>query len=267
MRFEKLKDSNLLKPGELLVVPKCFKLYGDSALLHLPEIAKIGLLQFYQNRRERFRGLPGRSMAEYSGARERRTSAELTSATTRRKKSSNPMASPSSSGKNENGICCPTSIMISPSGIKEAGKSIVETSKRTRAASTVESTALRFGFREARRGLSRAAAQHVFIGPAPGARLARGAPDASPVPLYLPALQNAPGAVQTRACCKPESFGKRPPCRCQSGSALLTLISLCSWNEAPCANLTWNSIIPSSSSGAPISNPGEPAEPFSSHNR
>jgi hypothetical protein len=46
-----------------------------------------------------------------------------------------------------------------------------------------------------------------------------------------------------------------------------SLIGLCSWNEAPCANLTWNSIIPSSSSGAPISNPGEPAEPFSSHNR
>ena len=32
-------------------------------------------------------------------------------------------------------------------------------------------------------------------------------------------------------------------------------------------NLTWNSIIHSSSSGAPISNPGEPAEPFSGHNR
>jgi hypothetical protein len=46
-----------------------------------------------------------------------------------------------------------------------------------------------------------------------------------------------------------------------------SLIGLCSWNEAPCANLTWNSIIPSSSSGAPISNPREPAEPFSGHNR
>src|SRR5271166_3214375 len=52
MRFEKLKDSNLLKPGELLVVPKCYKLYGDSALLHLPGIAEIGLLQFYRHRQE-----------------------------------------------------------------------------------------------------------------------------------------------------------------------------------------------------------------------
>jgi hypothetical protein len=52
MHVENIKNSNLLKPGELLVVPKCFKLYGDSALLHLPEIAKIGLLQFYRNRQE-----------------------------------------------------------------------------------------------------------------------------------------------------------------------------------------------------------------------
>ena len=52
MRFEKLKDSNLLKPGELLVVPKHCKLYGDSTLLHLPESAEIGLLQFYRHRQE-----------------------------------------------------------------------------------------------------------------------------------------------------------------------------------------------------------------------
>jgi hypothetical protein len=52
MRLEKLKDSSLLKPGELLVVPKYCKLYGDSALLHLPGIAEIGLLQFYRNRQE-----------------------------------------------------------------------------------------------------------------------------------------------------------------------------------------------------------------------
>src|SRR5208283_1255792 len=144
-------------------------------------------------------------MAEYSGAREQRTSGELTSATTRRKKSSNLVAPPSSS------------------------------SKRTRAASTVESTALPSGFGEARRGY-REQPRRTFLSARPRAHgLPRGAPDASPVPLYLPALQNAPGAVQTRACCKPESFGKRPPCRCQSGSALLTLIGLCSWNEAPCA--------------------------------
>jgi len=72
-----------------------------------------------------------------------------------------------------------------------------------------------------------------------------------PVPSYLPALQNAPGAVQTRACCKPESFGKRPSCRCQSGRALLTLISLCSWNEAPCVKSHLEFDYPSSSLGAP----------------
>ena len=52
MRFEKLKDSNLLKPGELLVVPKYRKFYGDSTLLHLPGIAEIGPLQFYRHRRD-----------------------------------------------------------------------------------------------------------------------------------------------------------------------------------------------------------------------
>jgi hypothetical protein len=52
MRFEKLKASNLLKPGGLLVVPKYCKLYGDSTLLRLPGIAEIGLLQFYRHRQE-----------------------------------------------------------------------------------------------------------------------------------------------------------------------------------------------------------------------
>jgi len=42
--------------------------------------------------------------------------------------------------------------MISLSGTSEAGKSIVEHSGRAQAASTVESTALRSGFGEARRG-------------------------------------------------------------------------------------------------------------------
>jgi hypothetical protein len=51
MHIEKIKNSNLLKPGELLVVPKYRKLYGDS-LLHLPESAEIGLLQFYRHRQE-----------------------------------------------------------------------------------------------------------------------------------------------------------------------------------------------------------------------
>jgi hypothetical protein len=52
MRFEKIKNSNLLKPGELFVVPKYCKLYGDSTLLHLPESAESGRLQFYRNRQE-----------------------------------------------------------------------------------------------------------------------------------------------------------------------------------------------------------------------
>ena len=82
---------------------------------------------------------------------------ELTSATRRQKKSSNLMASPSSSGKNENRICCPTPMMISPSSINEAGKSIAEPSERTQAGSTGDSTALYFGLGETRRGLSREA--------------------------------------------------------------------------------------------------------------
>jgi hypothetical protein len=52
MRFEKLKDTNLLKPGQLLVVSKYCKFYGDVGLLHLPESAEIGLLQFYRHRQE-----------------------------------------------------------------------------------------------------------------------------------------------------------------------------------------------------------------------
>ena len=37
MRIEKIKNSSLLKPGELLVVSKCCKFYGNSTLLHLPK--------------------------------------------------------------------------------------------------------------------------------------------------------------------------------------------------------------------------------------
>jgi len=52
MDVENIKNSNVLKPGELLVVPKYCKLYGDSALLHLREGAESGRLQFYRNRQE-----------------------------------------------------------------------------------------------------------------------------------------------------------------------------------------------------------------------
>jgi hypothetical protein len=52
MHIKNIKNSNLLKPGELLVVSKYRKLFGDSALLHLPGIAETGLLQFYRHRQE-----------------------------------------------------------------------------------------------------------------------------------------------------------------------------------------------------------------------
>jgi hypothetical protein len=86
---------------------------------------KLGLCYFTDFVRSRFPGSAGQSMAECSGTRERRTSGELTSATTRQKKSSNLMASPSDSGKNENGICCPTPMMISRSGGPEDGRKVL----------------------------------------------------------------------------------------------------------------------------------------------
>src|ERR1700745_901987 len=92
-------------------------------------------------------------MADCSGAREKRMSGGLTSATRRQKKSSNLMASPSNSGKDEIRICCPTLMTIYLSGISEAGKSIAEHSERPEAASTAESTALPSGIGEIRRAL------------------------------------------------------------------------------------------------------------------
>jgi hypothetical protein len=52
MRIEKIKNGDVLKPGQLLVVSKYCKFFGDAALLHLPESAEIGLLQFYRHRQE-----------------------------------------------------------------------------------------------------------------------------------------------------------------------------------------------------------------------
>ncbi len=46
MRFEKLKDSSLLKPGELLVVLK------NTAFFRLQQTVESGRLQFYRNRQE-----------------------------------------------------------------------------------------------------------------------------------------------------------------------------------------------------------------------
>jgi hypothetical protein len=52
MRFEKLNNSNVLKPGQLLVVSKYCKFYGDAALLLLRESAEIEVLEFYRHRQE-----------------------------------------------------------------------------------------------------------------------------------------------------------------------------------------------------------------------
>ena len=46
MRFEKLKNSSLLKPGDLLVVLK------NTAFFQLQQSAESGRLQFYRNRQE-----------------------------------------------------------------------------------------------------------------------------------------------------------------------------------------------------------------------
>jgi hypothetical protein len=46
MRFERLKDSSLLKPGELLVVLK------NTAFFQLQQSAESGRLQFYRHRQE-----------------------------------------------------------------------------------------------------------------------------------------------------------------------------------------------------------------------
>src|SRR5262245_48374502 len=92
-------------------------------------------------------------MADCSGAREQRMSGGLTSAARRQKKSSYLTASPSNSGKNEIRIGCPTLMTIYPSGISEAGKSIVESNERTQPALTAESTALPSGIGKIRRAL------------------------------------------------------------------------------------------------------------------
>jgi hypothetical protein len=52
MRFEKVKNGNVLKPGQLLVIPKYCKFHGDSALLHLRVSVESGLLQFNRHRQE-----------------------------------------------------------------------------------------------------------------------------------------------------------------------------------------------------------------------
>ena len=155
MRFENLKDSSLLKPGELLVVPKYCKLYGDSALLHLREDAESGRLQFYRNRQEPVpwitRAKHGRIFRRPRTTNERR--AYFGSKVTKENLQSYGVALKLRQKRKWHVL--PNAYHDLSSAIKEAGKSIVEHSERAQAASTVESTALPSGFREARRGLSR----------------------------------------------------------------------------------------------------------------
>jgi hypothetical protein len=100
--------------------------------------------------RRQFHGLADRRTADCSDAREQRMSGGLTSAA-RQKKSSNLMASPSNSRKNEIRIGCPTPTTIYRFGISEAGKDIVDPNERTRTPSTAGSTALPSGIAEMRR--------------------------------------------------------------------------------------------------------------------
>jgi hypothetical protein len=52
MHIEKLDNSNVLEPGQLLVALKCCRLYGNAAFFHLQQSAASGLLQFYRHRQE-----------------------------------------------------------------------------------------------------------------------------------------------------------------------------------------------------------------------
>jgi hypothetical protein len=52
MHIEKLDNSNVLEPGQLLVALKCCRLYGNATLFHLQQSVESGLLQFYRHRQE-----------------------------------------------------------------------------------------------------------------------------------------------------------------------------------------------------------------------
>ena len=49
MRIEKLTNSNVLKPGQLLVVLHCLSQCGSDALFDLRKSIRIGVVQFYQS--------------------------------------------------------------------------------------------------------------------------------------------------------------------------------------------------------------------------
>jgi hypothetical protein len=52
MRIKKLTNSNVLKPGQLLVVLHCLNRCGFDALFDLRKSIRIGVVQFYRHRRE-----------------------------------------------------------------------------------------------------------------------------------------------------------------------------------------------------------------------
>ena len=52
MHIEKLDNSNVLEPGQLLVALKCCRLYSNAAFFHLQQSVESGLLQFYRHRQE-----------------------------------------------------------------------------------------------------------------------------------------------------------------------------------------------------------------------
>ena len=52
MRIEKLTNSNVLKPGQLLVVLHCLNQCGSDVLFDLRESIRIGVVQLYRHRRE-----------------------------------------------------------------------------------------------------------------------------------------------------------------------------------------------------------------------
>jgi len=52
MRIKKLTNSNVLKPGRLLVVLHCLNQCGSDALGGLRKSIRIGVVQFYRHRRE-----------------------------------------------------------------------------------------------------------------------------------------------------------------------------------------------------------------------
>ena len=50
MRIKKLTNSNVLKPGQLLVVLHCLNQCGSDALFDLRKSIRIGVVQFYRHR-------------------------------------------------------------------------------------------------------------------------------------------------------------------------------------------------------------------------